>query len=119
MRTVRIVAARSAVALLAAVTLASAPLAGQALSGFSVSSDYTLQIDGQPASNARIYWSQPSRMFLIVLKDQPTPLLVEPVSRQVKSVPLMKLANRPDGTVSILEGAQMTPRGALAMTPDG
>jgi thiol-disulfide isomerase/thioredoxin len=118
MRTARTAAARSTIALLAAVALASS-LAGQTLSGFTVSSDYTLQIDGQPASNARIYWSQPSRMFLIVLKDQPTPLLVEPVTRQVKSVPLMKLANRPDGTVSILEGAAMTPRGALSMTPDG
>ena len=78
-----------------------------------------LQIDGQPAPTAKIYWSQPSRMFLVVLKDQPTPLLLEPVSRQVKSVPLVKLATRPDGTVSILEGAVMTPAASLATTPEG
>ena len=78
--------------------VAAAPLAAQTLSGFTPSTDYLLQIDGQPAPTARIYWSQPSRMFLIVLKDQPTPLLLEPMSRQVKSVPLVKLATRPDGT---------------------
>lgn len=118
MRNVRSAAALFAVAVIAAV-LASAPVAAQTLSGFTVSSDYTLEIDGQPAQNARIYWSQPSRMFLIVLKDQPTPLLVEPMTRQVKSVPLMKIATRPDGTVSILEGAVMTPRGSMATTPEG
>ena len=118
MRTVRSAAARFA-ALIAAAVLAAAPTAAQTLSGFTASSDYTLQIDGQPASNAKIYWSQPSRMFLIVLKDQPTPLLIEPMTRQVKSVPLMKIATRPDGTVSILEGAVMTPRGVMGTTPEG
>ena len=119
MRTVRTTAARCTVALIAVAVLAKAPLAAQTLSGFSASTDYVLEVDGQPAQNAKIYWSQPSRMFLIVLKDQPTPLLVEPMTRQVKSVPLVKIASRPDGTVSILEGAVMTPRGVLAMTPDG
>ena len=119
MRTVRTAAARFMVALLVASVPAATPLAAQTLSGFTASTDYLLQIDGQPATNAKIYWSQASRMFLVVLKDQPTPLLLEPMSRQVKSVPLVKLATRPDGTVSILEGAVMTPRGVLATTPDG
>ena len=119
MRIARTAATRIAVVVLVAAALATASLAAQTLSGFSASTDYVLQVDGQPAANARVYWSQPSRMFLIVLKDQPTPLLLEPVTRQVKSVPLVKLATRPDGTVSILEGAVMTPRGVMATTPDG
>jgi thiol-disulfide isomerase/thioredoxin len=119
MRTVSTTAARFLVVLLGAALIVATPLAGQTLSGFTASTDYQLQIDGQPAPNAKIYWSQPSRMFLVVLKDQPTPLLLEPQSRQVKSVPLVKLATRPDGTVSILEGAVMTPRGVLSTNAEG
>jgi thiol-disulfide isomerase/thioredoxin len=113
------VANRFTVAAAVAAMLASVPLAAQTLSGFTASADYVLQVDGQPATDAKVYWSQPSRMFLLVLKDQPTPLLIEPQSRQVKSVPLVKLAPRADGTVSILEGAVMTPRGVMTTTPEG
>jgi thiol-disulfide isomerase/thioredoxin len=113
----RAIAARLCLALL--VVAMAAPLSAQTISGFSASSDYVLEMDGAPAPNAKIYWSPSARMFLIVLKDQPAPLLVEPMSRQVKSVPLVKLATRPDGTVGILEGAVMAPKGALETTPDG
>lgn len=99
--------------LVLATLLASAPLAAQSLSGFTPSEDYQIQIDGQPAPTAKVYWSQSARMFLIVVKDMPTPLLVEPMSKQVRSVPLVKLASRPDGSVGILEGAAMTPKGTV------
>ena len=109
----------TAALVLGLLVLAGAPLAAQSLSGFALSEDYVMKIDGQPAPAAKIYWSQSSRMFLIVLKDQPTPLLVEPVSRQVRSVPLVKLASRSDGSVNILEGAAMTSKGVVNTTPDG
>jgi thiol-disulfide isomerase/thioredoxin len=115
----RTMAARVCLVGLAIAALGQAMLRAQTISGFTASSDYVLEIDGQPAPTAKVYWSQPARMFLIVVKDQPTPLLVEPMSRQVKSVPLVKLATRSDGTVGILEGAVMAPKGALEMTPEG
>jgi thiol-disulfide isomerase/thioredoxin len=96
--------------------LAQAPLAAQTLSGFTPSEDYQIEIDGQAAPTAKVYWSQSARMFLIVVKDMPTPLLVEPMSRQVRSVPLVKLASRPDGSVGILEGAAMTTKGTVDTT---
>jgi len=107
-----------AFAVVLAATLAPA-LRAQPLSGFNLSSDYVIEIDGQPAPTAKIYWSQSQRMFLIVTKDQPTPLLVEPVSRQVRSVPLVKLATRADGSVGVLDGAVMTPKGPANLTNDG
>jgi thiol-disulfide isomerase/thioredoxin len=110
----------AALVLIAAVVAALAsPLLAQTLSGFNPSTDYVIEIDGQPAPTAKIYWSQAERMFLVVVKDQPAPLLIEPVSRQVKSVPLVKIATRPDGSVGILEGAVMAPRGTVETTADG
>lgn len=100
-------------ATLALCLLAGAPLAAQALSGFTPSEDYVLEIDGETAPGAKVYWSQSARMFLIVVKGQPTPLLVEPMSRQVRAVPLVKLASRSDGSVQILEGAAMTTKGVV------
>jgi thiol-disulfide isomerase/thioredoxin len=91
----------------------TAPLDAQNLSGFTASEDYIVQIDGKPTATASVYWSQPARAFLIVAKELPTPLLVEPVSRQVRAVPLVKLATRSDGSVGILEGAALTPKAMI------
>ncbi|HVR31056.1 MAG TPA: thioredoxin family protein [Thermoanaerobaculia bacterium] len=103
-----------AFALTAMLALVGAvPLAAQNLSGFTPSEDYMVEIDGQPAPTAHVYWSQSARAFLIVAKELPAPLLVEPVSRQVRSVPLVKLASRSDGSVGILEGAALTPKAVI------
>ncbi len=110
---------RMCLAVLTIAAATGAPLVAQTISGFTPSSDYMLEIDGQPAPTAQVYWSQSARMFLIVVKDQPAPLLVEPQSRQVKTVPLVKIAKQPDGTVGILQGAVMAPKAALEMTPEG
>jgi len=94
----------------------AAPLRGQNLSGFTLSEDYVVEIDGKPTATANVYWSQPARAFLILAKELPTPLLVEPVSRQVRGVPLVKLATRSDGSVGILEGAALTPKAVIDTT---
>jgi thiol-disulfide isomerase/thioredoxin len=107
------------VALALTFTFLAGSLAAQTLSGFTLSEDYLLEIDGQPAVNSKVYWSQASRMFLIVVKDVATPLLVEPMSRQVRSVPLVKLATRADGSVGILEGATMNSKGVVSTTEGG
>jgi thiol-disulfide isomerase/thioredoxin len=104
---------------LALALVARAPLAAQSLTGFTPSEDYLIEIDGQATPTTKVYWSQAARMFLIVVKDLPTPLLVEPMSRQVRSVPLVKLASRPDGSVGILDGAAMTSKGTVATTEGG
>jgi thiol-disulfide isomerase/thioredoxin len=108
-------AARLALAVIAAAAAPGTPLAAQTISGFTLSGDYVIDIDGVASPTTRIYWSPSARAFLLVVKDQSAPLLVEPRLRQVKSVPLVKLATRPDGTVAILEGAVMTPKGATGM----
>jgi thiol-disulfide isomerase/thioredoxin len=117
--TSRRMTARICLAVLAIALPAGTTLSAQTISGFTASSDYLLEIDGKPAPTATVYWSPSARMFLIVVKDQPAPLLVEPMSRQVKTVPLMKIAKRPDGTVGILEGAVMAPKASFETTPDG
>ena len=112
--TTRTIRLSTALVLAAALTLGGAhPLAAQNLSGFTPSADYEVEIDGRPTDTAHVYWSQAARAFLIVAKELPTPLLVEPVSRQVRSVPLVKLASRSDGSVGILEGAALTPKARL------
>jgi thiol-disulfide isomerase/thioredoxin len=103
------------IALLLSMTIAS-PLLAQAASSFTASEDYMVEIDGKTTSTANLYWSQAARAFLIVAKELPTPLLVEPVSRQVRSVPLVKLASRADGSVGILEGAALTPKAVIDTT---
>ena len=102
-----------------AFLVAAVPLAAQSLSGFTPSEDYVVEMDGKPLASAHVYWSQSARAFLIVAKELPAPLLVEPVSRQVRAVPLIKLATRSDGSVGILEGAALTPKAMLQSTPEG
>ena len=102
----------AAIALLLSVA-PQAPLLAQATASFTASDDYMIEIDGKSSATVSLYWSQAARAFLIVAKELPTPLLVEPVSRQVRSVPLVKLASRPDGSVGILEGAALTPRAVI------
>jgi thiol-disulfide isomerase/thioredoxin len=98
---------------LAVALTAGSPIGAQNLSAFKSTDDYTVTIDGKPSATAKIYWSQGARAFLIVAKDLAAPLLVEPVSKQVRSVPLVKLATNSDGSVGILDGAALTPKATL------
>lgn len=110
---------RQALVLAASLVVLAAPASGQAMAGFTESADYVVEIDGALVESADVYWSQSARSFLLIAKVLPSPLLVQPASRVVREVPLMKLASRPDGSVEILDGANLPAKGRITLGSGG
>ncbi len=86
--------------LLAAATLYAQGNAG--LNGFQRTGDYLLELDGQTADDAKVYRSQAAQAMLIVASELPSPVLIRPRLRSVEKVNLLKLDERPDGSIDLL-----------------
>ncbi len=116
--------ARFAPLLAAFCWAAAAPLAAQSaaadafLSGFQISGDYVVEIDGQEQPKAELYYSDRARSFLVRGSALPSPLLISPAAREVQSLDLMKVAVRQDGSIDVLADAVLAPEGAFRVEGD-
>ncbi|MCB9378919.1 MAG: thioredoxin family protein [Holophagales bacterium] len=113
---------KTALTLLLAALAVAAPLAAQPadafLSGFVLSGDYVIEIDGQDQPKAELYYSDRARAFLIKASQLPSPVLISPAAREVQSLDLMKVATRPDGTIDVLADAALAPEGGFRVVDD-
>lgn len=109
----------SLVALLGGLATA-APATAQAvdslLAGFEPSGDWVLAVDGQEKPKARIYYSKGARAIIVRSADFPSPVLLDVAGRSVQTLDLMKVAERPDGSLDVLADAVLQPSGALTLT---
>jgi thiol-disulfide isomerase/thioredoxin len=107
-----------ALALLAALPLPAtlgAQVADALFAGFEPWGEYRLFVDGREAPKARLYWSQRAQAVLVRSAELDSPVLLDVPGRTVQTVDLMKVAERPDGTVDLLADAALSPAGALTV----
>lgn len=107
--------ARMAGALVVALSMALAlPTAAQLqtpeIQGLSPV-DFQVTVDGKLIEDARIYRGARPPAFLILTPALPAPTLLIPGQGSVRTIDLMKLAKRADGTIDVLPGATLALEG--------
>jgi len=103
-----------AVVLLAAAALHAQVPSDGVLRGFQPSGDYTLVINGKPASG-EIFSQDRIPAILILSSSLPSPVLLTPRAGSVETVHIMKVSKKPDGTVDLLADAVLAPLGQFQM----
>jgi thiol-disulfide isomerase/thioredoxin len=109
------------IALTAWITVSSLALAGGAAAqpadalfrGFEPTGDWQLVVQGQEVPKARIYDATRAQALLVITSEFASPVLIDRAGRTVATLDLMKVAERPDGTVDLLADALLEPAGAL------
>ena len=96
-----------------AVTRAQGVPSDGVLRGFQPSGDYTLVVNGKPASAEIFQNGLPA--ILIMSSSLPSPVLLTPRSSTVETVHIMKVSKKPDGTVDLLADAVLAPLGQFEM----
>src|SRR5688500_14726414 len=119
--------ARLRPALLALALLAAAPAlhaqagavpADSVLRGFKSIGDYLLVVDGKQVA-AEIYQLDNPPTVLVVSPTLGSPVLLSPRTRGVETVPLLKVAKRPDGSADLLADAVVQPAGRFDVLGSG
>lgn len=110
-----IAAALVAASFAAQPTVAQKGAADAFLSDFRVSGEYVLEVGGKPQPKAELYYSERAKAFLIKSSELPSPVLVSPSAKEVQSLDLMKVAERPDGVIDVLADAVLSPEGAFVL----
>lgn len=99
--------------------LLSSPLAAQLQTpeyqGLTPVGDFQIKIGGEVIHDAQIYRGARPPAFLILTPALPAPTLLTPGQGGVRTLNLMKLAKRPDGTLDVLPGATLAPQGSFRM----
>ena len=98
-----------ATALCAAITLpvVAQMAAGGPMSGFRPNSDFIFDLGGETLKDATIYHSERAVAYLIMAPELASPLLINPRSRTVESIHLMKVSKKDDGSIDLLNGATL------------
>jgi len=105
---------KAAVALLPLIAALAAPAALRAqqsdahFSGFEPS-DWQLVVDGSAKPKARLFESQRARSILILSADLASPVLLDIPGREVATVEMLKVYEKPDGSIDLLADATITP----------
>lgn len=73
--------------------------------GFQVTGDFVFELDGVEPEHAEVYHSERAVAYLVMAPELSSPLLINPRTRSVESVHLMKVAKRDNGTIDILADA--------------
>jgi thiol-disulfide isomerase/thioredoxin len=79
---------------------------------------YMAKLDGKTLEDGEVYQSRAAGAFLILASDLPAPVMVKIRDGQVKTVDLMKVNRREDGTVELLPNATLTSLGAFKVSAD-
>lgn len=108
-----------AVLLLAVVLLAGAPAEGQSgsLTGFQ-EAGFDMFLQGSRLGDARVLQSQQAGAILILSSELTSPVLIRLREQTVETVQLMKVDERPDGSVNLLPGATLSPQGRYLVNAD-
>lgn len=91
---------------------ATAQSAAGSLRDFRPFSTYVLAVDDTEVPEAKIYYSETARAFLVFDARFPAPVLIQPRTSAIETVQPSKVAEREDGTIDLL------PAPALASQPD-
>ena len=89
---------------LAALLLAAAPGLAQSagISGFSPIGEYVVEIGGEVREATRLLGAQQARALLILSPDLPAPVMIDLANGTISGLQLMKVAERPNGSVDVL-----------------
>lgn len=101
-------------ALVAAALAAPAAFAQGAdsvLRGFEPTGDWILKLDGKELAKARVYDSQRAQALLLLASELPSPVLVDRNGRDVSVLDLLKVSEKPDGSIDLLADAVLEPAG--------
>lgn len=82
-------------------------------SGFQPSGDFIFELDGTLLKNAEIYHSERAVAYLILAPELASPVLINPRTRSVERVHLMKVAKRENGTIDLLADASLDTLGSF------
>jgi thiol-disulfide isomerase/thioredoxin len=86
---------------------ATAQSAAGALRDFHPFTTYVLAVDGAEAPDAKIYYSETARAFLVFEERFPAPVLIRPRRSSVETVSPAKVAEREDGTIDLLPAPEL------------
>jgi len=100
---------------LLAATAAIAQGPDALLSGFEPFGELVLKVDGESAPKARIYRSQRAGAFLVRSAEVESPLMLDIAGRKVLKLDLLKVAERPDGSIDLLSDATLQPVGGFEL----
>ena len=67
--------------------------------------EYQFELDGEALTNAEIFQSRRAAAFLVLAPELSSPLLINPRTKSVESVHLMKVARQSDGSIDLLADA--------------
>jgi thiol-disulfide isomerase/thioredoxin len=81
------------------------------LRDFQPIGDYVLWVAGKEVPTAQIYHSELAPAFLLMSSALPAPVLLLPREGLVATVPILKVAKRPDGSIDLLADADPAPQG--------
>jgi len=110
--TIRTAAVVAALALVTAAGATAQP-ADALLRGFEPTGDWKLLVNGAEVAKAKLYDSQRAQALLILTSEFESPILIDKAGRAVATLNLMKVAQRPDGTVDLLADAVLEPASRL------
>lgn len=107
MRSATTIWARTLTAALALLFLLTptADLQAQAaarMNGFQQTGDYLLEVDGASSNEAKVYRSASAQAMLVIAPELAAPVLIRPRMRSVEKVNLLKLDEKPDGSIDLL-----------------
>ena len=94
---------------------AAAQLQNAQYEGLTPIGDFQVQVDGELIRDAEVYRGARPPAFLIMTPALPAPTLLVPGQGGVRTLNLMKLAKRADGTLDVLPGATLAPQGSFRM----
>lgn len=83
--------------------------------GLTPIGDFQVRVDDELIRDAQIYRGARPPAFLILTPALPAPTLLVPGQGGVRTLNLMKLAKRADGTIDVLPGATLAPQGSFRM----
>jgi thiol-disulfide isomerase/thioredoxin len=82
---------------------------------FEPDGDWLLSVDGREVPAARIYDSSRAQALLLLTSEFPSPVLIDRGGRSVAVLNMMKVAERPDGTIDLLADAVLEPAGGFTV----
>jgi thiol-disulfide isomerase/thioredoxin len=102
---------------LAAAVPAAAQNVDAVLRDFELTGDFVVEIAGQSAPKAEVYFSRRVPAYLVVAPELASPTLLVPREQTANTVSFMKLAKR-GSTIDLLADAELTPVGRLTFQGD-
>lgn len=105
----------SVVALLVTPLPVTAQLQTAQFQGLTPVGDFQVVVDGESIRDAQVYRGNRPPAFLLMTPALPAPTLLVPGQGGVRTLNLMKLAKRSNGTIDVLPGATLAPQGSFEM----